>query len=341
LNPQKKKKLGNIIRVLISFVFLGALIFILKDKLPEVLREIKNANRAYFISALLLFLFPMMMLLAYRVKPIFKVQKIKLSFFYLYFLRYIGFFFNNFLPSAVGGDLASAYLVSRKTGRGIESFTAIFIDRLVGFFTIFLFAFAAFFFMQKEINLPYIGPLIIGIIIFMVVLPFFLFSRRVARPFQILVKWLPKPVFEKLKTIYHAIYQYRRHPFTLINVTICSLLFQALGIFVNYLLGQSVGIELPLFKYFLLIPLVWLISMIPSLGGLGVREGGYVVLFASFGAGSDKAFALSILFYSLTVCASIIGSICYLFAGRVSREDLEKMQAEDMQILEKEKRDVE
>ena len=79
------------------------------------------------------------------------------------------------------------------------------------------------------------------------------------------------------------------------------------------------------------------ISMIPSLGGLGVREGAYVLFFSGFG-GSEKAFALGLLYFATTIGASIIGGICYLFTGRVAPEELEKMEEEDMKILEE--RDV-
>ena len=84
-----------------------------------------------------------------------KIQKINLSLFYLYHLRYIGFFFNNFLPSAVGGDLMCAYLASRRTGKGLESFAGIFIDRMVGFLTIFLLALGAFVSAQQKFQIPY------------------------------------------------------------------------------------------------------------------------------------------------------------------------------------------
>ena len=107
---------------------------------------------------------------------------------------------------------------------------------------------------------------------------------------------------------------------------------QIFAIVANYFLAVSVGIEIPFWSFFLIMPIIWVASMIPSMGGLGVREGAYVILFAGY-AGAETAFALSILFFGLTVCASLIGGVCYLFAGKIPPLELEKMQEEDMREL--------
>jgi len=335
LNPQQKKRLSQGIRVSISVVFLGVLFYLLRDKLPAVWEAVKTANKTYLFWAFTLFFIPAMALLAYRIQPIFKVQNIKLSFPYVLYLRYIGFFFNNFLPSAVGGDLMTAYLASKKTGKGVESFMAVFLDRLIGFFTIFVLAAAAFFLVQEELPIPHMKTVMLVIVSIMIALPFFLFSKRVARPFKVLVAWLPEKILEQIKAAYHAIHQYRGHPFKLLHVILISLGFQCLGIYINYLFAMSLGMDVTLIQCFIFMPIIYVFSMIPSLGGLGVREGAYVVLFSGYG-GSEKAFALSLLFFSTMVMASIIGGACYLFTGRVAPEELEKMEKEDMRILEKE-----
>jgi uncharacterized membrane protein YbhN (UPF0104 family) len=153
---------------------------------------------------------------------------------------------------------------------------------------------------------------------------------------MILVSWLPKRIVVTLRATYHAIYQYRNHPARLLYIVFVSLVLQSIAIFICYLLALALEMPLPLSRCFVLVPIVWVASMIPSLGGLGVREGAFVVLFAGYG-GSEKSFALSILYFSLTVCASFVGGLCYVFTGRkVAPDELEKLRKEDMSILEKE-----
>ena len=269
MNTHQKKQLSTALRFCVSFAFLGVLFYLLRDKLPAVWDAVKTADRTYLTWGLFIFFVPFLTLLTFRLLPIFKVQNIKLSFFYAMYLRYIGYFFNNFLPSAVGGDLMSAYLASKKTGKGIESFMAIFLDRLIGFFTIFLLAVIAFLLVGEELPIPHVKVVMLVVVGFMAALPFFLFSKRIARPFKVLVGWLPHTIYDKIKAAYHAIHQYRGHPFKLLFVILISLAAQGAGISVNYLFAISLGLDVTLVQCFIFMPIVYVISMIPSLGGLG------------------------------------------------------------------------
>jgi hypothetical protein len=48
---------------------------------------------------------------------------------------------------------------------------------------------------------------------------------------------------------------------------------------------------------------------------LGVREGGYVYLFAQVGVSAPLALAMSLLFYALNVATGLIGGVLYAFEG--------------------------
>jgi uncharacterized membrane protein YbhN (UPF0104 family) len=100
---------------------------------------------------------------------------------------------------------------------------------------------------------------------------------------------------------------------TLGAVLILSALFQAVDIFVVYLLAQSLGLGISLDRFFAVIPLVYMITVLPiSLGGLGVREGALVVLLAQFGVAASDAVTLSFLVYLSRVAVAFIGGIVQL-----------------------------
>ena len=66
----------------------------------------------------------------------------------------------------------------------------------------------------------------------------------------------------------------------------------------------------------LFIPLISFLLVLPiSLSGLGVREGGYVYLFAQAGVSAPLALAMSLLFYALNVASGLIGGVLYAFEG--------------------------
>ena len=64
--------------------------------------------------------------------------------------------------------------------------------------------------------------------------------------------------------------------------------------------------------FFLLIPVVHLISMLPSLNGLGIREVAYVYFLKNH-IGTETAAAVGILWLSLLIFLSLIGGLIYLF----------------------------
>ena len=71
--------------------------------------------------------------------------------------------------------------------------------------------------------------------------------------------------------------------------------------------------------------------MLPSIGGLGVREGAFVAFFAAL-AGRDTAFAVSLLLLSGLLVVSFLGGLVYLWWG-VSGVRTEKVK----EIIKKEK----
>ena len=90
-----------------------------------------------------------------------------------------------------------------------------------------------------------------------------------------------------------------------------SVIGQSISIIVLYLLGRALGSSTSLIYFFLLVPVVHLVSMLPSLNGLGIREGAYTYFLAPY-MGKEAAFALGILWLGLLILLSIIGGVIYL-----------------------------
>lgn len=63
--------------------------------------------------------------------------------------------------------------------------------------------------------------------------------------------------------------------------------------------------------FFLLIPIVHLVSMVPSLNGLGPREWAYVYFLKPY-VGKEVAAALGILWLGLLFLLSVVGGLIYL-----------------------------
>ena len=85
------------------------------------------------------------------------------------------------------------------------------------------------------------------------------------------------------------------------------------GILGTLLLGVAIGSPIILGYYFILLPIVWLVAMIPiSINGLGLREGAFVVLFVSIGMSKEAAIAISVLFLAQAMLQGLIGGVLFL-----------------------------
>jgi uncharacterized membrane protein YbhN (UPF0104 family) len=99
-----------------------------------------------------------------------------------------------------------------------------------------------------------------------------------------------------------------------------SLAAQSTYFLSMYFFFLSLGKDIGVGNVYLIMPIVIFISMFPSLGGLGVREGGMVALFGPL-AGKDNAFAASLLLLFMLFFVSLIGGVVYLWWGISARKE--------------------
>ena len=120
---------------------------------------------------------------------------------------------------------------------------------------------------------------------------------------------------QKLKGISESIKRYRNRKDVVIRVIILSFIVQIIAISIVYFLSMSLNFNISLAYFFLFIPIVVVISMVPvTLSGLGVREFAFIFLFHKVGLETTEALSLSLLWFSISVIASIFGGVVFLFS---------------------------
>ena len=143
----------------------------------------------------------------------------------------------------------------------------------------------------------------------------FFASRRFARLFKGFARLIPKEKWKRqLDEIYHAIYGYRHHRGPVLVAVLLSFVGQAVFISTNYWLSLSIGADINFWKFFILIPVISIVSMAPSIGGLGVREGCVLLLFGRY-LSQERAGALMILMDIVIYAFSIGSGVWYAFRG--------------------------
>ncbi|MFA4992012.1 MAG: lysylphosphatidylglycerol synthase domain-containing protein, partial [Candidatus Omnitrophota bacterium] len=124
-------------------------------------------------------------------------------------------------------------------------------------------------------------------------------------------KGLAAALKEKFLRLYSAINLYRHRPALLAKTFCLSIFLQGMAIVSSYLFVLSVGADIQFTRMCLMIPLIWTVSMLPSLNGLGVREGAFVY-FLKGHIGPEKAFAVSILWLGGVMLNGLVGGILHL-----------------------------
>jgi uncharacterized membrane protein YbhN (UPF0104 family) len=95
-----------------------------------------------------------------------------------------------------------------------------------------------------------------------------------------------------------------------------SLVFNLLNITVNYTIARGLNVDLPLGIFFLFTPIVSLSLMLPSVGGLGVREETFRLVYGTVGVPDNAAVAMSLSNYGLqTLIPGLIGAALYAMEG--------------------------
>ena len=231
---------------------------------------------------------------------------------YFKLLRYlwIGLFFNQTLPSSVGGDAMRGYCLYNSQRCTIsESTIVVLLDRFVGLlglaFLILLLSPLSLYLLpgeaSKELILSAISLffILIGIIFTLDVNPFM--RRIIPQKFEALFSFSKSSrglVFSKSPGI---------------SMTILSLCIHILSIVSVYLLAISMGLTVTWMSLLLIIPLVIFFIALPiSIAGWGVREGFMVLGLWYLGVSSEEALALSIVFGLSTLIVSIPGSAIWL-----------------------------
>jgi uncharacterized protein (TIRG00374 family) len=119
---------------------------------------------------------------------------------------------------------------------------------------------------------------------------------------------------ERLESLYGIVHDYRNRLDIIAKALLMSLAAQSMYFLSMYFFFLSLGQDIGVGNVYLIMPIVIFISMFPSLGGLGVREGGMVAFFGPL-AGKDSAFAASLLLLFMLFFVSLIGGIVYLWWG--------------------------
>jgi hypothetical protein len=234
---------------------------------------------------------------------------------------FTGFFFNNFLPANVGGDVIRGYGLARYTDRAADAAVSVVVDRIIGLIAYMSTAFVA---AVIVVNLSSDQDLRklewIALVALLALLAAFaiLLSRRVRAVLSrfFTLRWLSPvaPLWNRISGSFDAYrFQYRALALAF-GLGLLGIVCTAL---VNWLLSQSMGGLMSLPTIFLLNPLIALVLMVPiSIGGVGVSQAAYPFFYGLAGVPPSHALAVSLLMQAIVILGSLPGAFFWLRGRR-------------------------
>lgn len=305
---RKKLSWFHILRPVVS---IGLLFLLLRGtNLTEFLDMAREADFLFLGIALSLVLLAVTAG-AYRWQRLLSVQNIRVPLYRLFGLYLVGLFFNNLLPSTIGGDIVRMHEISRYTGKPSASVASVIGERILSAFSLAMTA-AVGLILSYRIASRFTGLVVILLAVTLAIILLLAVEKwrtGVGKRIKLPARFSLRKRLDELLVSMGACLQDR---WNVALVIVCSMFFHLTQISITYFIFLSLGLHIP-FSYFLLfIPIISAIQILPiSISGFGLREGAYVYFFGAVGLSSAQAITASLVFWALVTLVSLGGGLIF------------------------------
>ena len=251
----------------------------------------------------------------------------------------VAYFFNNFLPSNIGGDVVRIRDTAPHAGSKTLATTVILFDRMIGVMALVLIAAVGATSSASAGEprlvpwtwvppLPYVlwTALIAGACVFIVGVRLPGGVAMMLHPLRLIhAEW----VGQRIARIVDALGRFRERPATLVACFLGAILVQGILVVFYLAIVRSMGIPAPLWHLAVIVPLSFVVQMLPiSVNGFGVREAIFTVYFHQIGLPRESAIVVSFMGAALMLLFSLSGAVAYIARGAGRREAVDATEVE-------------
>ena len=328
---KSKKWIGTVVKIAVSITLLA--ILILSTDLQEIAKALSDFKLPWIIPVLLTITLSVIVS-ALKWGVLLQAQGVKVPVRRLFCYYTCGLFFNNFLPSSIGGDGARAILAGKDSGTVSGAAASVVMERIIATVTLSLLGLLGVIFAQNK------EPLVI-------ILMSVIFFVGVLLALIQMTGWVPKKLQNKnnkVSSVWKSFAQnsavMKKHPK---NIAICfceSILFQFIVVLVVGGVMKGLGLPgIPIMDLCMVVSASSVLAMVPiGLNGYGLREGSYAFLLAPYGFSTAQSLTISVLYALFVTFFSLAGGPLWLAmrpAGDKVSEEEKKADYEKDQQYEK------
>ncbi|MBL8150000.1 MAG: flippase-like domain-containing protein [Blastocatellia bacterium] len=305
-SPTRWTWLTTTLKVLVSF---GLVIFLLYQAgFSETIARLKTASPVSLIGALMVY-FLGVFIRAYRWQGLLSKLGVKVSLGRLSWLYLIGFFFNQLVPTGIGGDAMRTYMLAKDGVGGSVAANSVIVDRAAGLYSLLVMGCLVLCF-QPSLVSSKIALVLVGMTVGATIGIIFLAWSSNRLNFEKL-PFVGKKFSKAFSKFYASFADYSLT--SLLKSLAVSIFFNLLLIVTNIFLAEALGLNISASYFFLFIPIISATLVLPfSINGTGTREWAYVFLFGQIGVEESAALAMSLSFYGLNLFLALVGGACFL-----------------------------
>jgi hypothetical protein len=228
----------------------------------------------------------------------------------------VGVFFNNFLPSTMGGDSTKVYYLGRSAGY-LRVTASVLVDRVLGIFLVTTLA---------VLCLNTADQKATALLAARAVLTLVWFALATA---LVVIAWAPrhlwigglvrrwpalKPAADRAVRLAAYIKTALRHPLVVVaSSLVVFVYFLLLGLVYQQFIALATGARCALLPVIGVVAAIAALSNVPvSVNGLGLREQLHLALFATFGLAPEAAAGISLLLFAHLMLASVVGAVFWM-----------------------------
>ncbi len=283
---------------------------------------LKNADPVLIAAVFLLMVF-CVCFSAYKWQKLLAIHGAHFKFRQLNRWYFVAMFFNNFLPTSIGGDGYRIWQTLDNQRSRTAAVVAVFAERLSGILTLLLIGFVGALIgwvMSGHVLSRTVGQFgVLGLIIGLPILAWLFVFGGLEKLGG--MKRLPK----MLRTVFEHVDDYTTRPgeaaWAVLGI---SVIFHFISLFWMGLLLRAVGASVTPWDLAVIASLISVITVLPiSINGIGVVDGAFIWLAGQYGVAYESALGFMLLQRALLIPISIAGAVFYFTARRVPKEGVD------------------
>jgi uncharacterized protein (TIRG00374 family) len=222
-----------------------------------------------------------------------------------------GLFVSNFLPTTIGGDVLRVSRLAATNGERPRSFASVVLERLTGWLVLPVISLVTLAINPGLLRPPVDHASHVAVLISLLtlgLLGLILFgasSPTLGRRLEAKAGWL-----RFLNAIHLGLARFRKSPGVAFEVLIVGFAYQLAVVLAAFLSAKALGLPVSWTAVLAFMPAVAIVQVlpVPTIGGLGVREGAFFLFLHPFGVSLDQAITLGLLVYGINLIASLFGA---------------------------------